>query len=122
MKTGNIVNDKKLSELKKSIDNVSIPEGFIKVTDKPVQALGSEQKALLNRKGNVLFNNGKYNEASRIFITTGYSDGLTRIGDIFMKQNRSLDALKYYVLAHNNAKSEPLYEKISQILSMLLKD
>lgn len=114
--------DEKITKLKKSIETAAIPEGFIKVTDRPVKALDSEQKALLNRKGNVLFNQGKFTEASRIFITTGYSDGLTRVGDIFMKQNRSLDALKYYVLAHNNAKSEPLYEKISAILSILLKE
>ena len=115
------MNDKR-SALKKSIEAYSVPAGFIKVTDQPVKALSSEQKAVLNRKGNVLFNEGKFSEASRIFITTGYSDGLTRVGDIFMKQNRSLDALRYYVLAHNNAKSEPLYEKISGILSMLLKE
>ena len=33
-----------------------IPEGFIKVTDQPVQTLTSQQKVILNRKGNVLFN------------------------------------------------------------------
>ena len=118
---GNKVNER-IEKLKTSIENVSIPEGFIKVTDQPVKALSSEQKAVLNRKGNVLFNEEKFSEASRIFITTGYSDGLTRIGDIFMKQNRSLDALRYYVLAHNNAKSAPLYEKIARILSMLIKE
>ena len=114
--------NERIEKLKTSIENVSIPEGFIKVTDQPVKALSSEQKAVLNRKGNVLFNEEKFSEASRIFITTGYSDGLTRIGDIFMKQNRSLDALRYYVLAHNNAKSAPLYEKIARILSMLIKE
>lgn len=115
------MNDKR-NALKKSIAESTVPEGFIKVTDRPVQTLTSEQKVALNRKGNVLFNEGKFAEASRIFITTGYSDGLTRVGDIFMKQHRGLDALRYYVLAHNSAKSEPLYEKISGILSALLKE
>ncbi len=99
----------------------SIPDGFIKVTDRPVQALTSEQKVLLNRKGNVLFNEGKYDAASRIFVTTGYSDGLARIGDLYMKQNRGITALKYYLLANNKAKSEALYEKIAGIISVLLK-
>ena len=111
-----------IAKLQKTVEDSPIPQGFIKVTDQPVGTLRSEQKALLNRKGNVLFNEGKYNEASRIFVTTGYSDGLTRIGDIYMKQNRSLDALKYYVLAHNAAKTEPLYEKAAQVLSAMLKD
>lgn len=111
-----------IAKLQKTVETSPVPQGFIKVTDQPVQALRSEQKALLNRKGNILFNEGKYSEASRIFITTGYSDGLTRIGDIFYKQHRDLDALKYYVLAHNAAKAGPIYEKAAQVLSALLKE
>ncbi len=108
-------------DLKKALSSHSIPDGFIKVTDKPVQGLSPEQKAVLNRKGNVLFNEGKYDAACRIFVTTGYSDGLVRIGDMYMKQNRSLTALKYYVLARNKAKTENIYEKLSQIISILIK-
>jgi predicted negative regulator of RcsB-dependent stress response len=109
------------TDLKKKLASHDIPEGFIKVTEKPLATLSSEQKAILNRKGNVLFNQGKIDEACRIFITTGYSDGLTRIGDVYMKRNQSLKALKYYILARNKAKSEQLYEKISNMLSLLLK-
>ncbi len=118
---GNKVNTA-IAKLQKTVEDAPIPAGFIKVTDQPVGSLSSEQKALLNRKGNILFNEGKYSEASRIFVTTGYSDGLTRIGDIFLKQSRSLDALKYYVLAHNSAKAEPIYEKAALVLSALLKE
>ncbi|MBQ0050655.1 MAG: hypothetical protein KBT11_01160 [Treponema sp.] len=106
---------------RKEIEKHPAPEGFIKVTDKPIQGLSSEQKAMLNRKGNVLFNEGKFDAACRIFVTTGYSDGLARIGDLYMKQNRTLDALKYYLLANNKAKSEAVYEKISKIISVLIK-
>ncbi|WP_407429002.1 hypothetical protein [Treponema sp.] len=109
------------NKLKSTLSAHSIPEGFIKVTDKPVQALTSEQKAVLNRKGNVLFNEGKYDAACRIFVTTGYSDGLVRIGDIYKKQNRDLIALKYYILANNKNKSQALYEKIASIISILIK-
>lgn len=59
--------------------------------------------------------------AKRIFITTGYSDGLTRIGDNYNKENKYLDALKMYLLAHNKRKSEPIIEKISQTVSVMLK-
>lgn len=110
------------AKVKELIDAHSFPEGFIKVTDKPVQGLSSEQKAALNRKGNVLFNEGKYDAACRIFVTTGYSDGLVRIGDLYMKQNRSLLALRYYLLAKNRAKSEAVYEKLAGIISILLKE
>ena len=82
----------------------------------------SEQKAILNRKGNELFNKGRIEEARRIFITTGYSDGLTRVGDIYQKKNETLKALKLYVLAHNKTKVEPIYEKMAGIISILLQE
>ena len=102
--------------------NHEIPNGFIKVTDKPIGALSSEQKAVLNRKGNMLFNAGKIDEACRIFITTGYSDGLTRIGDVYTERNESLAALKFYLLANNARKTEPIYSKLSKIISLLLNE
>lgn len=110
-----------VDELKKKIAPHDIPEGFIKVTDKPVESLSSEQKALLNRKGNMLFNQGKISEACRIFVTTGYSDGLTRIGDFYLEKNKDLDALKYYVLARNKRKQEVIFERLSKLISMLIK-
>lgn len=109
------------TDVKKTLSIHSIPEGFIKVTDKPIQGLSSEQKVVLNRKGNVLFNEGKFDAACRIFVTTGYSDGLVRVGDLYMKQNKPLLALKYYMLAKNKAKSESIYEKISNVISVMLK-
>ena len=81
-----------------------------------------QQKALLNRKGNVLFNQGQIDSARRIFTTTGYSDGLTRVGDRFAAENNELGALKQYILAHNKSKTEPIYEKLAKIISILLKE
>ena len=82
--------------LKDQIDLKNGSEGFIKVTDNPVSSLNSEQKVILNRKGNILFNQGDIESARRIFTTTGYSDGLTRVGDIYKEKNESLKALKQY--------------------------
>lgn len=108
-------------KLKNAVSAHEIPDGFIKTTDKPVHGLASEQKAILNRKGNVLFNEGKYDAACRIFVTTGYSDGLTRVGDLYAKQNKSLLALKYYLLARDKKKAEPVFEKIAGLISALIK-
>ncbi len=110
------------AKLKKTLDEHEIPDGFIKVTEKPLQGLTSEQKVILNRKGNMLFNQGRIEEACRIFITTGYSDGLTRIGDGYMKKQQALTALKYYILAHNHNKSDSVYQKIADIISMLIRE
>ena len=109
-------------DLKNKINSLSPSGGFIKVTDTPVQGLTSEQKVLLNRKGNMLLNDGKVEEAKRIFITTGYSDGLTRIGNVYLEKNKSIDALKLYILAHNSKKAEQIIEKMASTISLLLKD
>lgn len=99
-----------------------IPEGFIKVTDMPVENLTSEQKVILNRKANVMFNNGNIEDARRIYITTGYSDGLTRVGNYYMEKKEQLKALKVYTLAKNKRDAEPIYETISEVISSLLKN
>lgn len=103
------------------IDKRQDSPAFIKVTDKPVASLNSEQKVILNRKGNVLFNEGDVESARRIWTTTGYSDGLTRVGKEYEEKNRRLDALKQYVLAHNKNKAEPIYEDIANVISALLQ-
>lgn len=106
----------------KTVKEKEIPEGFIKVTDNPVNGLSSEQKVILNRKANIMFNNGNIEDARRIYITTGYSDGLTRVGDYYLNKNESLKALKSYYLAHNQRDSKPIYEDIAKIISTLLKN
>ena len=58
-----------------AIKEKAIPDGFIKVTDNPVDGLTSEQKVILNRKANAMFNAGNIEDARRIYITTGYGDG-----------------------------------------------
>ena len=116
--TGNSMDD----DLKNKFKTKLNCEGFIKVTENPTRTLTSEQKAQLNRKGNVYFNSGDINTARRIFLATGYSDGLTRVGDNFHKRGDELNALKYYILAHNKHKSEPLIEKAAQMVSFLLNE
>ncbi|MEE3410864.1 MAG: hypothetical protein VZQ47_07060 [Treponema sp.] len=104
------------------VEEKQIPDGFIKVTDRPVQGLSSEQKAILNRRGNVFFNNGDIESARRVYLTTGYSDGLIRVGDEYAKKKQTLKALKMYTLAHNTSKVGPIYEKIAATIGSLLKD
>jgi hypothetical protein len=97
-------------------------EGLIKSGDKPVQTLTGEQKAALNRKGNVFFNDGDIETARRIFVTTGYSDGLSRVGDYYAEKGNSIEAIKLYWLARNRRKSEPLIEKMASLVGMMLAD
>ena len=109
-------------DFKESLIEQALPDGFIKVTDNPVGGLSPEQKVILNRKANVFFNNGNIEDARRIYITTGYSDGLTRVGDYYMNNNEPLKALKVYYLAHNKRDSEPIFESIAKVISSIIKE
>ena len=93
---------------------------FIKTTV-PVSMEGS-QKAALNRKGNMLFNSGKIEEARRIFMTTGYSDGLSRVGDYYKSNNRPLEALKMYWIAPDRSKSNAIIIQLAGIIQNMVKE
>ena len=93
---------------------------FIKVTENALTPLSSEQKVVLNRRGNQLFNEGFINEAQRIFVTTGYSDGLTRVGDYYIAHDNTLEALRMYCFAKNKRKSDPIIDSLVRLIRVLI--
>jgi hypothetical protein len=97
-------------------------QGFIKTGDRPASGLNAAQKAALNRRGNELINRGDVESARRIFQTTGYSDGLVRVGDKYLAAGRSVDALKMYWLAPDRKKADALIEKLSGVIRKLVRD
>jgi hypothetical protein len=101
-------------------ENIPASEGFIKTSKGG--AVESSQKAALNRKGNSFFNAGKIEEARRIFLTTGYTDGLARVGDYYKTQGRILDALKMYWIAPDHTKAEPLIAQLSDIIRQFIHE
>jgi len=105
---------------KKIFENFDDRDAFIKVsTPSPVDG---SQKAALNRKGNQFFNEGKIEEARRVFMTTGYSDGLSRVGDFYKSKGRLLEALKMYWMAPDKNKSQPLIEQLSYLIQSMVND
>lgn len=93
---------------------------FLKETSK--SSVNGAAKASLNRRGNELFNSGDIENARRIYITTGYSDGLSRVGDYYKKQGRLIDALRMYWTAHNQQKSAELCMELSLFIKGLLAE
>jgi hypothetical protein len=91
---------------------------FIKTTTGP--RLDGALKMSLNRKGNILYNQGDIEGARRIFITTGYSDGLCRVGDYYKSKGRLLDALKMYWIAPDHSKSEPIIIQLSEVIRNIM--
>ena len=96
-------------------------EGFLKITQSRAAALPKEQRIALIRKGNELFNQKKYDLAKRIFLTTGYSDGLIRLGNLYLNQNMPLEAFRMYWLAPDQKKVEAM-EKTVGIIKKWLKE
>ncbi|HOZ71047.1 MAG TPA: hypothetical protein PLW80_08785 [Spirochaetales bacterium] len=96
--------------------------GLIKTVDEPNGELSAEQKAHLNRRGNMLYNGGDLETARRIFQTTGYSDGLIRVGESYMDAGRPVDALKMFKLAHDQARSAELIERAAMAIRKMLDE
>ncbi|MDR2596900.1 MAG: hypothetical protein LBC76_06215 [Treponema sp.] len=107
-------------DIKKSFEKFDKQNSFIRETvNKDVKG---SQKAELNRKGNQLFNSGNIEAAKRIFMTTGYSDGLSRVGDYYKSQNRPLEALRMYWMAPDKTKAQPLIEQVAFLLQGLIAE
>lgn len=80
--------------------------------------LSDSQKAELTRKGNTLYNEGKYFEAGKIFALVGYKTGLIRLGDLFyFEKEMPLVAYGFY----RNAQHQPMLDKIGQSFVFALK-
>ncbi|MDR1211594.1 MAG: hypothetical protein LBK40_05115 [Spirochaetaceae bacterium] len=107
-------------DVKKAFERFGDQGVFVKTGRKT--DLDGPQKAALNRKGNMLFNSGNIEGARRVFLTTGYTDGLVRVGDYYLSRGRNLDALRMYWLAPDHKKSEPIIAQLSFIIQKLLKE
>jgi hypothetical protein len=81
-------------------------------------ALNDAQKAELMRRGNQLFNEGRYFEAGKIFSTISYKTGLIRLGDLFyFEKEMPLVAYGFY----RNANHKPMLDKIGDSFVFALK-
>jgi hypothetical protein len=97
-------------------------EGFLKITSSRASPLSNEQKVALIRKGNELFNQKQYDLAKKLFLTTGYSDGLIRLGNLYLEQNMPLEAFRMYWLAPDKKKVDTMLEKTISIIKKWLKE
>jgi hypothetical protein len=107
-------------DIKKEFDRFKDQGSFLKVTS--TAPIESSQKAVLNRKGNQMYNDGNVEGAKKVFLTTKYSDGLSRVGDYYKAQNKPLEALQMYWLAPDKTKSGPLIEQVAAVLQGLIHE
>lgn len=97
-------------------------DGFLKVSSTERTRLPSEKKIALIRKGNELYNQGQIELAKRIFVTTGYTDGLIRVGDYYYERKMVVEALKMYWIAPNPRKVEYLIERSVDVVKKWIND
>lgn len=112
--------EKIIMDYKKAFEKFADQTAFIKTTG-PAPVDGS-RKAALNRKGNTLFNSGDVEAARRIFLTTGYSDGLSRMGDYYQSHHRTLEALQMYWAAPDHVKYEPILMQLAGMMRSLIHE
>ena len=97
-------------------------EGFLKISNPEKPALTPEQRAHLIRKGNELFALGNWEQAKKIFVSTGYTDGMIRIGDHYVQEKDYLLAFQMYKMAPAPDKAEQMVEHLSAVLRNWLKE
>ncbi|MCL2879730.1 MAG: hypothetical protein FWF29_05740 [Treponema sp.] len=107
-------------KIKNVFERFENDKGFLRETiPSPIDG---PQKAALNRKGNFLLNTGDVETARRIFTTTRYSDGLSRVGDYYKSSSRMLDALRMYWIAPDRTKSEPIITQLAELIRKLIQE
>jgi hypothetical protein len=97
-------------------------DGFLKISCSQAVDMAAEKKAALIRKGNDLFNRKQYDQAKKIFLTTGYTDGLIRLGNLYLGQDNPLEAFRMYWLAPDRKKVGVMLEKTVGIVKKWLKE
>jgi hypothetical protein len=108
---------------KRDILNKMPKNGFIKTSRSERPKLTGQQKSVLVRRGNELFNEGHIEQAKKIFVTIGYTDGIIRLGDYYYQANNHLEAFRMYVLAPDKKKVEMMTEKMALVVrNWLLQD
>ena len=75
--------------------------------------MDSQERAGLIRKGNEFFNQGKINEAMKLFVQTEYGDGIMRIADFYYYDKKQpLIALKFYRMINRKDRIDEIYSRM----------
>ncbi|HEQ72045.1 MAG TPA: hypothetical protein ENN69_06110, partial [Spirochaetia bacterium] len=82
-------------------------EGLLRLTQETVDLPEAKRIALI-RRGNELFNQGRLDVAKKIFLTARYTDGLVRLGDRALEEQKPLEAFRLYWIARHTPKRDAL--------------
>lgn len=113
---------RQLADRKQVFRDELAAQGFIKTSREAGPSISSQQRTVLVRKGNELFNKGQIEQAKRIFLTAWYTDGLIRIGNYYEEQNKPLEAFRMYWLAPERRKVDYLVERMAGVIREWLRE
>ncbi len=92
------------------------------MSDEDQKKLSPAQRAKLIRKGNELFNKKQYEKAAKVFWLTNYKDGLIRIGEhLLYNEKKPFQALLYYQKINHKEKVNEILGRTIWALEKLIK-
>lgn len=98
-----------------------IPEkGLIRIAER-TSSLSNRQKALLTRKANQLYNAGELDQAERIYLTVGYSGGLSKLGRHYLAKNDFIRAMLLFLKADERAQLDTLSDRFAMVIRKWLR-
>jgi tetratricopeptide (TPR) repeat protein len=85
--------------------------------------MDQNERVLLMRKGNELFNEKKYDEAIKLFLKAEYMDGIMRVADLYYYDlKQPLTALKFYRLINRKDRIDEINARIMYAFNRLLSE
>ncbi len=85
--------------------------------------MDQNERVLLMRKGNELFNEKKYDEAIKLFLKAEYMDGIMRVADFYYYDlKQPLTALKFYRLINRKDRIDEINARIMYAFNRLLSE
>lgn len=98
-------------------------DGFLKIgKSSSEKSLSPADKAKLVRRGNLFLQEGRMEEARRVFITTRNTQGLLRVGDYYRDNQRPLEALKMYLAAPAPDRIEEMGPRLAAVMKAWISD
>lgn len=85
--------------------------------------MDDKERVEIIRKGNELFNNGRINEAVKLFVQTKYHDGIMRVADCyFYDMKQPLVALKFYRMINRKDRIDEIYARMMFAFKKIIQD
>jgi len=85
--------------------------------------MDQNERVLLIRKGNELYNRKKYDEAIKLYVKAEYRDGIMRVADYYYYDlKQPLSALKFYRLINRQDRIDEINARIMYAFSRMLAE